>query len=206
MPERGTGGKWDKAVRPASTEVAGRARPGLCFYLLLYLQGTLALGPPHLHPKAAFWGGLGLPLRGAHEERFVLLQEVSELSQLPADEIGGVVHFAHAPQQAQHQGPAALLTLAPGVAQFAVAVVACALYGAQGGPTAQWAPLLCPTLTVLPVFSQGPTWHPYRAALVGAGLQLERAGVLVPPSMGQGARHQAASFRVLALRVGESTM
>lgn len=175
VPGRGAGGKWDKAVRPAGTEAAGRARPRICVYFPLNLHGTVALGPPHLGPNAAFWGGLGLPLRGSHEQRVVFLQEVPELGQLPADEIGGAMHFTHAPEQAQHQDPAALLTLIPGVAQLPVAVVVCTLRGAEGGPTAQWALLLGPTLAVLPVLSQSPTWHPCRAALVGAGRRLERA-------------------------------
>ena len=85
------------------------------------------------------------------------------------------MHFAHVLQQAEHQGPAALLALAPGLSQLPVAVVVCLLGWAQGSPAAQGAAMMGTVLAVLPVLSQGPTRHPRHAAFIGADHQLEGA-------------------------------
>lgn len=77
---------------------AGRTWASRLFTLL---QGILAPGSPQLSPSTAFWDGLGFLLRGAHEQGVVLLQEVSQLRQLPVKEVDGAVHLAHAPQHAQ---------------------------------------------------------------------------------------------------------
>lgn len=50
---------WMRRVVPREVREWEAARPGLCIYLSFYLQGTLALGPPHLSPtsqRAALMG------------------------------------------------------------------------------------------------------------------------------------------------------
>lgn len=61
--------------REASKHSGGEAaRPGLCIYLLLYLQGSLALGPHISAPMLPSGGGLSLLLRGAQEQGVIFLQ------------------------------------------------------------------------------------------------------------------------------------
>lgn len=107
----------------------------------------------------------------------VLLQELPQLGypppQAPSDPMNlasCLMHLAHMPQRLQQQDTTALLAQAPRLMQIMGAVVVLKLGWAQCGPAAQGA-----ELAVLQVLSQGPTWHPFCAALIGTGHPLERA-------------------------------
>ena len=170
FPERSS--SWRRRGEVSKHSGSKAARPGLCIYLPSIYKAAWPWGPhtstPMLPSGVASASSCGAPTsRGV-----IFLQEVR---QLPADEAGGPVHFAHVLQQAEHQGPAALLALAPGLSQLLVAVVVCLLGWAQGSPAAQGAAMMGTVLAVLPVLSQGPTRHPRHAAFIGADHQLEGA-------------------------------